>query len=316
MKTETQQQSAPLSAIFKALGANFGIAVAKGTASFFTGSSAMLAEAIHSASDCMNQILLLIGLKEAKIPDSEEHPLGNGRATHVYALLVSIMIFAVGGLYSMYKGVLHIIHPEQVEHIGWLVGILFFSMLLEGYALSGGLKHASSEMKGKSFFQWVKETRSSELLIVICEDVAALLGLVIALLFVTLAYFTGDPRWDAAGSFFVGALLTTVGFVVFLEMKSLLIGESATPEREKAIREYIKAQPEIKELYRLITQQHGSKVFILIHAEMMTAGSDVFKIKDRIKAGIHKRFPEAEWVFIDSDKNKEVYEYDDEDDEI
>lgn len=320
MKADSKSgTSSPLGSILRALGANLGIAVAKTVTAVMTGSGAMLAESIHSYADCANQLLLLLGLKEAKAPESEEHPLGHGRVMYFYSLLVGMMLLLVGGAFSIYKGFEHFMHPEHLktDEIIYAIGVLVLSICLEGYALKGALQHIKKERKGKSLFRWFRETRSSEMLIVAGEDIAAITGLLIALASLGLAWGTGDARWDAVGSMGVGILLVLVAIFVIGEIKSLIVGESASPEKVKAMKEFVESSKEIKTLYRLITLQWGSRVLVLIQAEMHKTGSEIGLVDatNRVENRLKEAFPEIKYIFFEPDRNREVHEYEDEDDE-
>ena len=311
--------SSPLASILRALGANLGIAVAKTITAVMTGSGAMMAESIHSYADCANQILLLIGLKESKAPETEEHPLGHGRVMYFYSLLVGMMLLLVGGAFSAYKGVEHFIHPEYLNgsDIIYAIIVLIISILLEGYALRGALQHIKSERKEKSLIRWFRETRSSEMLIVAGEDVTAITGLLLAFFALILAWVTGDSRWDAVGSISVGALLMIVAVFLILEIKSLIVGESASPEKVKAMELFVESQSEIKTLYRLITLQWGAKVIVLVQAEMHKTGSELGLVDatNRVEKRMKETFPEIKYIFFEPDRGREVHEYEDEENE-
>lgn len=314
MKADSASGSSPIGSILRALFANFSIAIIKTITAVMTGSGAMLAESIHSFADCANQILLLLGLREAKAPESEEHPLGHGRVMYFYSLLVGMMLLLVGGAFSVYKGFEHFIHPEPLEYIGYAILVLLASIALEGYALRGALKHIQKERAGKSLFKWFKETRSSEMLIVTGEDIAAITGLLLALLSLCLAYVTGDSRWDAVGSMMVGGLLIMVAIFVISEIKSLIVGESASPEKNDAMEEFVKSRPEIKTLYRLVSLQWGEKIIVLVQAEMHKTGSEIGLVDatNRVEDSLKAAFPDIKYIYFEPDRNKEVHEYEDE----
>ena len=168
-------------AVLVALGANLSIAIAKGVAAWFTHSGAMLAETVHSLADCGNQLLLLLGMRQAKQPATPDHPLGRGKEIYFWSFLVAIMLFTVGGMYSLYEGIHKFNHPEPLEDWGWAVGVLLFSVAAEWASTVACLKEAAKEREGRGFFEWFRESRSAELIVVIGENIAALLGLVVAL---------------------------------------------------------------------------------------------------------------------------------------
>ena len=223
-----------LKSIFFALGANLAIALAKSVGAFFTGSASLLAEAIHSFADCANQGLLLWGLKEAGRAASPEHPLGYGRATYFWSFIVALMLFSMGGLFSIYEG-LHKLSEHQPLRDPWIaIGILVFGIAAESVSLWGALREINKERGDRSLWRWFRTSRQSELLVVLGEDLAALGGLALALGFIALALATDDPMWDALGSIAIGILLILVAVLVGIEVKALLLGQSADPERSSA----------------------------------------------------------------------------------
>lgn len=310
-------ENGEVKSVLRALTANFGIAVVKTIAAVKTGSGSMLAESIHSFADCANQLLLLKGMKEAKAPESREHPFGAGRATYFYSLIVALLLLFMGGAFSLYEGIERVLHPTSLQHTGVAVLVILFSMVLEGSALYSAVSHIKTEMGDKTFFQWFRQTRSSEMLIVVGEDVGALMGLSLALIFLTLAYFTGNAIYDACGTMAIGLLLIFIACMLLREIKSLIIGESAAPETEQAMREYIESCSEVKTLYRLITSSVGKNIIVLVQAEMNKTGSEdgLIDATNRVENGIKKRFPTVKHIFFEADRNREVHEYEDEDEE-
>lgn len=290
-------------AILYALVANAGIAVAKGAAALWTGSGAMLAETIHSAADCGNQVLLLIGVKRSKRPATAEHPLGQGRAMYFWSLIVALMLFSVGGLYSVYEGVHRLLHPEVVKDPWIAVGVLVLSIVLEAFALRGAMKVIRAQQGARTFWQWFRATRQSELMVVAGEDIAALGGLVFALVAVLLAIATGNVMFDALGSFGIGVLLIIVAILLVREVKSLIIGESADPLVHDEIHQFIAARPEVAEIYNLITLQWGNNVVVTVKARMREA-TDAGKLLAGINAceiALKQKFPAVNWVFFEPD---------------
>jgi len=317
MKADSAHGSSPIASILRALGANFGIAVIKTITAVMTGSGAMLAESIHSFADCANQLLLLLGIREAKKPESEKHPFGHERVKYFYSLMVGFLLFSMGGVLSMYKGYEHFTHPEPLEYVGYAILVLLVSIALEGYALRGALEHIKKERAGMSLLQWFKETRSSEMLIVTGEDIAAITGLLLALVSLAIAYVTGDSRWDALGSMLVGAVLIGVAIFIVLEIKSLIVGESASPKKHRAMEAFIEARPEIKTLYRLVTLQWGAQVMVMIQAEMHRTGSEfgLVDATNRVEEALKESFPDIKHIYFEPDRNREVHEYEEELDE-
>src|SRR5690349_12458242 len=206
-------------AIFFALGANFAIAVAKGVAAFFTGSSAMLAETVHSLADCGNQLLLLLGMRQAKAPPSPDYPLGYGKAIYFWSFLVAVMLFSVGGMFSLYEGIHKLSEPEPLK-TWWLpVAVLVFSIIAESVSMRACMVEVNKARAGRSLRLWFRESRQAELLVIFGEDLAALIGLILALMAIVLAVVTGNPMWDAIGTLMIGVLLIVVAVFVAIEVK-------------------------------------------------------------------------------------------------
>lgn len=215
-------------AIFAALGANLGIAATKFVAAGFSGSGSMLAEAIHSLADSGNQVLLLVGGSKAKREASQNHPFGYGRQRYIYAFMVSIVLFSIGGLFSVYEGIQKLQHPHELE-LFWLpLVILGVSIVLESFSLRTALREVSHDRGDLSLVEYIRHAKAPELPVVVLEDIAALAGLVLAFLGVGLTALTGNPMWDALGTLAIGLLLVAVAFVLGAETSSLLIGEGAT----------------------------------------------------------------------------------------
>jgi len=292
-----------LKSILFALGANLAIAAAKTAGAVATGSSSLLAEAIHSFADCGNQALLILGLREARREPTADHPLGHGRAVFFWSFIVALMLFSLGGVFSIYEG-WHKLHgAEPVRHALVAIAILGFGVVAEGISLWGCLREIAKERAGRSLWRWFRESRSSELLVVLGEDLAALGGLVFALLAITLSVITGDPRWDAAGSIVIGGLLVVVAMFIAIEIKALLVGRSADPEVVRALHTHLQAQPEIAQVYNVLTQQLGGEVMLSVKARLHPQGNETSLIEaiNRIERGLRERFPALRWVFFEPD---------------
>ncbi len=205
-------QADSLKSILFALFANSAIAVAKGVAAAVTGSGAMLAEAIHSVADSCNQLLLILGLKQTKKAPTDDHPLGFGKSIYFWSFLVAVILFSVGGMFSMYEGVHKLLHPAPVSHPWVAIGVLLFAIVAEGISLWGCLREVEKERYGRSLMQWFRHSRSSALIVVFGEDIAALMGLVLALTAILATHLTGNPLWDALGTISIGVLLIVVAF--------------------------------------------------------------------------------------------------------
>jgi len=292
-----------LKSIFFALGANLAIAIAKTAGALFTGSSAMLAEAIHSYADCGNQALLIWGLKEAKRAPTADHPLGYGRAIYFWSFIVALMLFSMGGLFSIYEGV-HRLHDIEPVKYAWVaVAILAFGVAAEGVSLWGCLREIDKDRGSRSLWQWFRDSRQSELLVVLGEDLAALGGLALALVFIALAMITGNPMWDAVGSIAIGLLLIVVALLVGVEIKALLVGQSAEPQVLAAMRAHLQSHPDVAQLYNLLTQQLGGEIMVAVKARISAQPSDVALIEtiNRVEKNLREAFPQVRWIFFEPD---------------
>jgi cation diffusion facilitator family transporter len=294
-----------ITAIFYAFAANLGIALAKSGAAWWTGSGSLLAEAIHSFADCGNQVLLWIGIKRSEKVASAKHPMGYGRESYIWSMLVAITLFSVGGLFSVYEGVYRLIDPHGVENGGIAVGILVAAVLLEAFSLWGALKAIREEKGQRSLWQWFRATHSSELMVVAGEDIAALAGLVIALLMLALTMATGNSAFDAAGSIMIGVLLIAVALLVGREVHSLLLGESADELRDQ-IRDYLRKQSEVEDVLDIWAINHGNQVLVAVKAQLPAdlRVTDAVKLTKRIQKQIHVDFPRVKWVFFELDEKK------------
>jgi cation diffusion facilitator family transporter len=293
-------------AIYFALGANAGIAVTKFGAAAYTGSGAMLAEAIHSVADTANQLLLLLGLRRAGVAASEEHPLGYHRVTYFYGMMVALLLFFVGGLFSIYEGWHRLSAPEPLRNAMVALAVLGVAIVLEAISLWGAMREIRKVQEGRTFWRWFRETRQSELMVVAGEDIAALGGLVLAFAAVLLSMATGNPLFDALGSIGVGVLLVVVSVAIMWEIKGMIVGESAEPATRRAIERHLAAQPEVRRVLRLITLQWGEKLVVAVQAEMAPAASAAALIDsvNRAEASLQAAFPQALWVFFEPDVPK------------
>ena len=290
-------------AILYALGANGGIAACKFAASLYTGSNTLMAEAIHSLADCTNQVFLLFGLREAKRPPNASHPMGYARVVYFWAMMVALLLFFMGGAYSVMEGIAHLNHPEPLKNATVALVVLGISVVLEALSLAGAMREIRKLAKGKSFYRWFRETRQSELMVVAGEDIAALLGLVIAFFAVILSVVTGNPIWDAIGSISVGVLLMVVAFFITREVKAMITGESASPEKQAAIRAFIDEQEEVECVINLITLQWGEELMLAVQAKMRAQPSDRALVDaiNRVEDRIQERWPQVKWCFFEPD---------------
>ena len=292
-----------LKPIFYALAANSSIAVAKGVAASITGSGAMLAEAIHSVADACNQLLLLFGIKQAKKPPTPDYPLGFGKSIFFWSFLVAVMLFSVGGMFSVYEGTHKLLHPEPLTKPWIAIGVLVFAIIAEALSLWGCMKSVNHERRGRSIRQWFKESRSSELIVIFGEDVAALLGLVFALFAVVATMVTGNPVYDAIGTLMIGVLLLVIAWFIAVEVKALLIGQSVEPSVLEDMRRFLNERPEIETVYNLLTMQLGSDAMVAVKAEMAPAESAEALVANinTVESEFRDAFPITAWLFFEPD---------------
>jgi len=292
-----------LKSILFALGANFLIAVAKTGGAIFTGSSSMLAEAIHSYADCANQGLLLWGMREGRRSPDRDHPLGYGKAIYFWSFIVALMLFSMGGLFSIYEGVHKLQAIEPVENAWVAIGILAFGIAAESVSLWGCLREVNKDRGRQGLWRWFRTSRQSELLVVFAEDIAALGGLTLALVFISLSVVTGNPAWDAAGSICIGVLLVLVAVLVGVQVKELLIGQSVEARVLERMRAHLASHDEVETVYNMLTQQLGSDVMVAVKAKMRPAASAQALIEsiNRVEQGFRAAFPQVQWLFFEPD---------------
>jgi len=288
--------------ILYALGANLAIAAAKTGAAIATGSSSMLAEAIHSYADSGNQGLLLWGLRRAKRPPTPDYPLGYGKAVFFWSFIVALVLFSLGGLFSVYEGWHKLANPEDLRYPWVAVGILVFGLAAEAVSLRACLKEVNKLRGGRTLWRWFRETRHSELVVVLGEDLAALFGLTLALLAVLATIASGDPLWDAAGSIAIGVVLIVVAIGIAIEIKGLLIGQSAEPQTEARLRDFLQARDEVEKVYRVLTLQLGASLMVAVKAHMKASTAlEVVAAINGAERALRAEFPEIQWLFFEPD---------------
>ena len=291
-------------AIIAALVANLGIAVLKFVAFILTRSSSMLAEAIHSVADSGNQLLLLVGGKVSQRAADEEHPFGYGRNRYIYAFIVSIIIFALGGLFALYEGYEKWHDPHGITEWQWVpVAVLVGAILLEGNSFRVAVKE-SRELKGtQGWFRFLRTSKNPELPVLLLEDAGALLGLILALLGVSMTLLTGNGLWDAAGTLAIGALLVVIAVFFASEMKSLILGEAATPEDLAKIRAAIENGDSDRLIH--IKTVHLGPEEILVAAKIRIHDADtgitVANEIDEAEARIREAVPAARVIYLEPD---------------
>jgi cation diffusion facilitator family transporter len=250
-------------AILAAFLANVGIAIAKFVGFFITGSSALLAEAVHSVADSGNQGLLALGGKRAERAPTTLHPFGYGRARYFWAFIVAVVLFSLGGLFSLYEGYHKVSDPHEVTSPLVAFVILGVAIVFEAYALRTAMKHARPHLEGRGWIRYIRTSRSPELPVLLLEDSGALLGLVFATLGIALALVTGNPIFDGIGTLAIGALLVVIAIVLALEMSSLLLGEAATPEQLHEIETALTSGREVRRLIHMATQHLGPEELLV-----------------------------------------------------
>jgi cation diffusion facilitator family transporter len=293
----------PIKAILLALSANFAIFLAKMVAAFITGSGAMMAEAVHSLADCGNQGLLLLGIRQSKRPPSDEFPLGWGRALYFWSFLVAILLFSVGGMFSIYEGVHKLTHPEPLKWPWLALGVLLFGIVAEGMSMRGCLQEVNKARGEQSLWTWFHQTRSSELLVIFGEDLAALVGLCLAMLAIGATMVTGNLIFDAAGTIAIGVLLIVVAVLVAIEVKALLVGQGIEPRRRVQLMTFLNERPEVAQVLNLITLQMGPDVMVAVKARMRKASGDQQLISDinTVEAAMKAEFDDIRWSFFEPD---------------
>ncbi|OKJ52146.1 cation diffusion facilitator family transporter [Streptomyces sp. CB02009] len=296
-------------AIVAALAANLAIAVAKFVAFLFSGSSSMLAESVHSLADSGNQGLLLLGGKKAQREATPQHPFGYGRERYIYAFLVSIVLFSVGGMFAIYEGYEKIKHPHPIEAWYWPVGVLVFAIIAESFSFRTAIKESNLIRGGLTWTQFVRRAKAPELPVVLLEDLGALVGLILALGGVGLALLTGDGVWDGIGTLCIGVLLIAIAIVLAAETKSLLLGESAGTEEVKRIEAAVVDGETVTRLIHMRTLHLGPEE-LLVAAKIAVQHDDsaaevanaINAAEERIRAAV----PIARVIYLEPDIYRET----------
>lgn len=292
-------------AIIAAFLANMGIAIAKFIAWLMSGSASMLAEAIHSVADSGNQLLLLLGGRRAKREADRAHPFGYGRERYVYAFVVAIILFSVGGLFSIYEGIDKLTHPHELENVWIPIGVLVVAIVLESFSLRTAIVESNHvRAKGQSWVSFVRHAKAPELPVVLLEDIAALTGLVFALFGVGMTAITNNPVFDAIGTLMIGTLLILVAITLGIETKSLLVGEGATDADHQRIVDAILAGPEVHKLIHIKTLYLGpdelmvaAKLGFASDAHLGHVASDINRIESRVREAV----PTARVIYLEPD---------------
>ena len=290
--------------IIQSLVANLAIAAAKGVAAFFTGSGAMLAEAIHSSADCANQLLLLLGVKKAGRAPDQSHPLGYGREIYFWSFMVAMLLFTGGGVFSVYEGVHKILEPEPVDHVWIGLAILGFSLLVEGASTISNIKELNLRRGKVPFFRYLQKTKDSDLIVVFGENFAASVGLVFAIATLLMAWLTGDAHWDGVGSLLVGIVLICVAIFLAVEVKSLLVGEAADDGIRATVEAAAERSGKVASVLRVITIQQGPGEVMIAMKLRMKDGlttDDVVRGINEVEKLIKAERAEVRWIFAEPD---------------
>lgn len=296
-------------AVIAAMAANIGIAISKFVAFLLTGSSSMLSEAIHSVADSGNQVLLLVGGKRAGRPADAVHQFGYSRVRYVYAFVVSIILFLVGGLFSLYEGFHKFHHPEELRDVGIAIGVLLVAIVLESLSFRTAIREARKSRGQRSLFRFVRDARQPELPVVLLEDFGALIGLMFALIGVGMATITGDGRWDGLGAMAVGTLLVIIAVFLAFEMASMLVGESALPEQDAAIAQALAAAELVDRVIHMKTLHVGPDE-LLVAAKVAIGGDDsaatIAAGIDEAEQAIRAAVPTARYIYIEPDLDRDL----------
>jgi cation diffusion facilitator family transporter len=291
-------------AIVAALGANLAIAASKFVAFAFSGSSSMLAEGVHSLADSGNQALLLVGGKKAQRVATPQHPFGYGRERYIYAFLVSIILFSVGGMFALYEGYEKIKHPHELEHWYWPVGVLVFAIIAESFSFRTAIKESNPLRGNLSWKEFVRRAKAPELPVVLLEDLGALVGLILALLGVGLALLTGDGVWDGIGTICIGVLLVLIAVVLAIETKSLLLGESAGLEETQRIEAAIVDGDTVTRVIHMRTLHLGPEELLVaakIAVQHDDTATEVARAIDAAESRIREAVPIARVIYLEPD---------------
>ena len=290
-------------AVIYALGANFAIAVTKYIAAALTGSGSMLAEAVHSTADCANQLLLLLGLKQSRRPATPDYPLGFGKETYFWSFIVAIMLFTVGGLFSVYEGWHKLNTPEELSYPLLALGVLLFGIVAESFSMWGCLREVDKARGNQSIWDWFRHSRNAELVVIFGEDLAALLGLSFAFVAVLVAWVTGNVMYDALGSIAIGVLLLIVAVMVGVEVKALLVGQGVEAPVRQEMLAFLDGQEPIEKILELLTLHMGGDVMVAVKAKMREHGSQAALVDaiNRVETSFKETFPQVQWIFFEPD---------------
>jgi cation diffusion facilitator family transporter len=308
MPSDKKRKSESLVAIYAALAGNLAIAVTKFVAAAFTGSSAMLSEAIHSVVDTGNGGLILLGVHKSRKPPDADHPFGHGHELYFWTLAVGVLVFAAGGGMSTYEGILHILHPASPENVSWNYWVLGIAALFEGTSWLFGWKAFSAERGRRGVLETIHETKDPSSFTVLLEDTAALLGLLFAFFGIFLGQLFGLPYLDGAASVVIGLLLFGVATLMVYESKGLLIGEGLDPRALKSLRGLVEADPvveSVRHLHSLYLGPHEVLLTIELHFDSKISVGEMRKGIGRLKGAIQSEYPDVKQVFFGAESLSE-----------
>ena len=291
-------------AIVAAMVANGGIAIAKFVAYAVTGSASMLAESIHSVADTANQGLLLLGGRRAAKVADDRHQFGYGRERYFWAFVVAMVLFALGGLFSIYEGVEKLRHPHEVESLGWAIGVLVFAIIAEAISFRTAIVESNKVRGNRSWTDFIRRSRSPELPVVLLEDAGAMIGLVLAFIGVGLTAVTGDPMWDGLGTLCIGILLLVISVVLTIEMKSLLIGEAATQEDIDAITAAVEGVDSVRRVINLKTQHIGPEELLVaakLEFDHTLSNPQLSDAIDEVEMAVRQSVPLMMQIYLEPD---------------
>jgi cation diffusion facilitator family transporter len=301
-------------AIAAAFAANVGIAIAKFVGFLVTGSSAMLAESIHSVADSSNQGLLFLGGRQARRAPTVLHPFGYGRARYFWSFVVAVVLFLLGGLFSAYEGISKIRDPHDISSPAIALAILGVAIVFEGFALRTAVRHARPELRGRSWWRYIRTSRSPELPVLLLEDSGALVGLTFAASGIVLALLTGNPVFDGLGTLAIGVLLVGIAIVLALEMQSLLLGESAAPDTVRRIEHELGQGPGVARVVQLLTQHLGPDDLLVaatLEFDPKLSAEDVAQAIDESETRVRAAVPIAHLIYLEPELRVETPALDD-----
>ncbi len=297
-------QQGSLRAVWTALAANVGVAIAKFVGWSFTGAASLLAEAVHSLADSGNQLLLLLGASRSRLPASSEHPFGYAREGYFWAFVVAVVLFTLGSLFAINEGIDKLRHPHAIRSPQWAVGILLIAIVLEAFAFRTAVREARRIKGEQSWWAFIRRAKVVALPVILLEDLGALIGLTIALVCVALAVWTGNPVFDAVGSLAIGLLLGAIAILLGYEMKSLLIGEAAAPAVQRTIRAVIEQHERVNALIHMRTQHLGPEELLVgakVELDPALSLAEATAVINDLEARIRAREPSARIIYIEPD---------------